>query len=183
MSSSRRVERAEDRAALLGFAGITAVAALAGRSATRRGLSPWYEQLRKPPFQPPAQIFAPVWTVLYGAIALSGWRVYRRPKSAERERALRLWATQLGLNGAWSWLFFGRHRPRASLADSALLLVTAAEYAKVARPLDPTAAWLFAPYLGWLAFATLLNEEIVRRNPPMRVQRAPAPASITAPRA
>ncbi len=151
--------------ALFGFALATGLTALASSRSARRPLSPWYAQLDKPPFQPPAWLFAPVWTLLYGLIATSGWRVYRRPQSGQRRRALRLWAAQLGLNGLWSPLFFGWHRPRAALVDSALLLTTAASYAKVARDVDRPAARLFVPYLAWVGFATLLNEEIVRRNP------------------
>lgn len=167
MSSLRSMPRSRsaDGAALLGFGLLTSLTALAGRHSTRGGLSPWYEQLNKPPFQPPGWLFAPAWTLLYGLIATSGWRIYRRAHSLGRRRALDLWAAQLGLNGLWSWLFFGKRRPRAALADSALLLGTAVAYVRAAQGVDRTAAKLFMPYVGWLAFATLLNEEIVRRNP------------------
>jgi len=106
-----------------------------------------------------------MWTGLYGLIAASGLRTYAAPKGPRRRAALGLWAAQLALNGLWPRLFFGRRRPRAALVDSALLLATSAAYAGIARRVDPTASKLFAPYLGWLAFATLLNAEIVRRNP------------------
>jgi tryptophan-rich sensory protein len=106
-----------------------------------------------------------VWTILYGLIATSGARVYSRPPSPERARTLRLWAAQFGLNTAWSWLFFAQRRPRAALADCAALLATNLAYIKAARAVDSTASRLFIPYAGWVAFATLLNEEVVRRNP------------------
>jgi len=160
-----RRTRWADGAALVGFGLLTSLAAVAGGRSTRGGLSPWYEKLNKPPFQPPAWLFAPVWTFLYGLIALSGWRIYRCSRSPRRERVLGLWAAQLGLNGLWSWLFFGKRRPRAALVDSALLLGTAVAYVGAAHGVDRTAAKLFVPYVGWLSFATLLNEEIVRRNP------------------
>jgi benzodiazapine receptor len=167
MSSTRFAElaRSGGGATFLGFSALTSLTALAGAEATREGLSPWYDGLNKPPFQPPAWLFAPVWTVLYGLIAASGSRIYARPPSPARRRALGLWAAQLGLNGLWSWLFFARRRPRAALVDCALLLATAGAYVKVAHGVDRKAAWLFVPYVGWVAFATLLNEEIVRRNP------------------
>jgi len=167
MPSLRSVKRSRsaDVAALLAFGLLTSLTALASGRSTRGGLSPWYEKLNKPPFQPPAWLFAPVWTFLYGLVATSGWRIYRRPRSPQRRRALGLWAAQLGMNGLWSWLFFGKQRPRAALVDCALLLGTATAYLPAARGVDKTAANLFVPYVGWLAFANLLNEEIVRRNP------------------
>lgn len=148
---------------LLAFLGITAGVAAAGGRSARPGL--WYRLLDKPRVTPPGPVFPVVWTVLYGLIALSGWRVWMRRGRIGRAGALGLWATQLGLNGLWSWLFFGQRRARASLADVGLMLAATGAYAKAAERIDRPAAWMMTPYLGWTAFAAALNEEIVRRNP------------------
>lgn len=150
----------------LGFVTLTASAAALGAVATRRSVdSAWYQvRLRKPRFQPPAQVFGPVWTVLYATIAESGARIWRAPKSRARTRALALWGTQLVLNTAWSVLFFGARRPGAALVDVLALVGATAAYAKVAHGVDRTAAWMVTPYLGWLGFATVLNAAIVRKN-------------------
>lgn len=157
--------RAAGAAALVGFALVVALAAMSGGRSSRRPPSTWYDRLNKPPFQPADWLFAPVWTVLYACIAVSGWRVFRQPPSTQRRRALRLWTAQLGLNGLWSWLFFGKRQTGLALVDSTLLLATTVAYARVARDVDSLASRLFVPYVGWVGFATLLNEEIVRRNP------------------
>ena len=146
------------------YAAATAAVAAAGSAANRKSVRGWYRRLRKPPFQPPAAAFAPVWTVLYGLMAWSAWRVSRRPSSRERDRALRLWWTQLGLNAAWSPLFFGMRRPKAAMAEIVALFAAIAAYTNAARKVDGPAAAAMAPYLAWVAFASLLNEEIVRRN-------------------
>jgi len=91
--------------------------------------------------------------------------VFRTPPSGERTRALRLWWTQLALNGGWSPLFFGAHRPRLALLDLGALTSTVAVYTRTAAKVDPAAAWLMAPYLAWLGYAGWLNVGIVRRNP------------------
>jgi tryptophan-rich sensory protein len=147
------------------FTGLTALAAGVGARLSDRGTSRWYRRLKKPPFQPPPALFGPVWTALYALMVWSAVRVWKRPSSPARSRALRAWTGQLALNGAWSPLFFGARRPKAALADLALLGPAVAVYTRRAAAVDRGAAWMMAPYLGWLGFATLLNEEIVRRNP------------------
>ena len=146
------------------FVGATAVVAKLGSSASRRPQSLWYRLLSKPTVQPPAWVFGPVWASLYGAMSYSAFRVFRQPPSEERQRALRLWWTQLALNGAWSPLFFGAHRARWALADLVGLTATVGAYTHVAAKVDRPAAWLMAPYLAWLGFAGYLNAGVVRRN-------------------
>lgn len=152
---------------LVGFGALTGVTALLGARTTWPGLA-WYDRLEKPAFQPPEQAFGPVWTTLYAAIAISGWRVWRRAATPERQQALRWWLAQLALNGLWPWLFFEQRRPATALADSALLTGAVAAYTRAASRVDRAAAWLTVPYLAWSAFATALNAEIVRLNPNAR---------------
>ncbi len=156
--------RAESVAALGVFGALTAGAGVLGARVTNRGTQRWYRSLRKPSFQPPNAVFRWVWPVLYGLIALSGWRVWNRPGGAARSRALSLWALQLGFNAAWTWLFFGQRRLRGSLVDIGALGASITAYIAAARKVDRPAAALVVPYLGWVCFASLLNEEIVRRN-------------------
>jgi benzodiazapine receptor len=125
----------------------------------------WYRHLQKPPFQPPPQVFAPVWSVLYATIAASGYRVWAAPDHRLRRPAIALWATQLAANAAWTPTFFGARRPRAALAVLGAQFAATVAYTVVAAPVDGTASALMGPYVGWSAFAGALNEEIVRRNP------------------
>jgi tryptophan-rich sensory protein len=116
---------------------------------------PWYEALQKPPLNPPSWLFAPVWSVLYLAMAVAGWLVWRaRPAST---KPLVLWGTQLILNAAWSLLFFGLHLPGVALVEIVLLLtlltITTALFFRV-RTL---AGALFLPYVAWVSFAAYLN--------------------------
>lgn len=166
--SANNVPRTRSGWVGLGLSALCYGVAAVGAATMRGGGSPkslWYRVLRKPPLQPPNRVFGPVWSVLYGAIAYSGWKVWRAPKSPERSRALALWAAQLGLNGAWTPLFFGARRPKLALADLAALDAAATAYAAAAAEVDRTAALVVAPYLAWLGFATYLNAEIVARNP------------------
>jgi translocator protein len=121
----------------------------------------WYDGLAKPAFNPPPWVFAPVWTLLYAAIAVAGWRVWRRePEGA----AMWLWWTQLALNFAWSPVFFAAHRAGLALALILALFAAAFGFTAAAWRLDRPAALLFLPYLAWLLFASVLNIAILMLN-------------------
>lgn len=148
------------------FGGAVAAAAIGGvffgpaRGATRE----WFDELEKPSFNPPDQLFGPVWTFLYALIAISGARIWRSEPGEARTDALQLWSLQLALNAVWSPLFFGAKKPAFALADVALLLAAIGAFTRRAADVDRPAAWLMTPYIAWTTFATLLNAEFVRLN-------------------
>lgn len=145
------------------FVGLTVAAAgLGGRLSD--GQDDWYEGLDKPSFTPPPLVFPVAWTGIYALWALSGYMIWRAPKSRRRRRALWLWGASLALNAAWSPIFFGARRPGAALVELAALGLVTGAYTAAARKVDRRAARLTLPYLGWLGFAAALNEEIWRRN-------------------
>lgn len=149
---------------LLGMAGFGLATAAAAATGAIWKPDRWFRGLKKPWFQPPNRVFAPIWAGLYTLMAVSGYRVWRAPSSPQRTTALTLWGTQLGLNAAWSWLFFGRHDPKAALLDVGLLQTAVTGYARAAEQVDPASRWLMAPYKAWIGFASMLNAEIVRQN-------------------
>jgi benzodiazapine receptor len=159
-------ERSRSLLALAGFGLATAGVAWYGARYSKNGnRDSWYDELDKPGFTPPDAVFPVVWTTLYAMIAWSGWRIWSATPSRERNAALRLWISQLAENAQWSKLFFGQHRPTLALADVLALEGTIFSYINAARKVDRGAANAFIPYAAWIAFATVLNAEIVRRNP------------------
>ncbi|UYN97847.1 MAG: tryptophan-rich sensory protein [Enhydrobacter sp.] len=121
----------------------------------------WYRALAKPPFNPPDWVFAPVWTALYAAIAVAGWRTWRRG----RDRAgMALWWGQLALNFAWTPLFFGAHRIDLALATIVVLLATILGFIAWTAARDRISALLFVPYAVWVGFATILTTALFARN-------------------
>ena len=152
--------------ALAGFGLLTAGAAWYGSRHSRKGnRDSWYRDLDKPGFTPPDAVFPVVWTTLYAMIAWSGWRIWSAAPSRERNAALRLWISQLAASAKWSKLFFGQHRPRLALADILALEGAIVSYMTAAYKVDRAAAHAFIPYGAWVAFAAVLNAEIIRRNP------------------
>lgn len=150
--------------AAIGAAGWLALTFAAAWLGVRFLPDEWYRRLNKPAWNPPDQIFAPVWTLLYLLMAIAAWLVWRQHGFAGAVVPLTLYVIQLLLNAAWTWLFFGRHRIGAALADILVLwLVILATLISFWR-LGPLAGILLAPYLAWVSFATALTWTIWRMN-------------------
>jgi len=150
---------------LVGFAAAAFAAAMLGARATADGVHDWYPTLAKPAWTPPARLFAPVWTLLYTAMAVVAWRVWRLPPgTAERGPTLRAWWLQLALNASWSWAFFHFRNPAAALLVIGALLVTIAWIQPRLARADRPSALLWTPYVLWVAFAACLNLAIWHLN-------------------
>ena len=152
--------RGRDIAVLAAFVAVCFVVAAIGGYATSTSLATWYGGLSKPAFNPPDAVFGPVWTLLYLAIAVAGWRLWRSGGFDVDKRLLAAYAAQLALNLLWSLIFFGARRPGAALLDVTLLFACIAVTIVLARRFDPLAAWLLVPYAGWVGFASVLNAAV-----------------------
>lgn len=128
----------------------------------------YYKRLDRPPFTPPDGAFGGVWPPLYGALTVSGLRVWNAPRGPARSRALAHWFGIQGLNALWLVLGFGVRRRGAMAVESIATVANAVAYLDAARRVDRPAAWLAAPYAAWVAFAAVLSEELWRRNRPTR---------------
>jgi tryptophan-rich sensory protein len=109
-------------------------------------------------------VFGPVWTLLYALMAIAAWQVWLLAPSALRTWGLALFLAQLGLNFAWSWIFFRHHALGAALAEVVVLWAAIGATTLVFAKVAPVAAWLMTPYWAWVTFATVLNEEFWRLN-------------------
>ena len=122
----------------------------------------FYAQLDQPAWAPPAGVFGPVWSVLYVLMAIAAWLVWKQPK--DTKGALILFFSQLALNFAWSFLFFGARSPWLGLIGVAFMLAAVAITTVVFWRITKPAGMLFIPYLAWTAFAAFLNLTIWRMN-------------------
>ncbi|BCJ46955.1 sensory protein TspO [Actinoplanes ianthinogenes] len=142
------------------------VAAAGAGSLATDPKSAWYRTLRKPSWQPPPAAFPAVWTPLYALIAVAGARALDRSPDAAGRRAFGwTYGVDLGLNAAWTLLFFGAKRPRLALAEILALNAANVVLWRQAGRIDRLAGAALAPYVAWCLFATALNTAIVRRNP------------------
>ena len=137
-----------------------AVGGLSG-FATARGVDGWYPTLAKPPFNPPAWVFGPTWTVLYILMGVALFLVWRRGLDTSGVKlALVVFAVQLALNALWSILFFGMQSPAWAFAEILLLWLAIVATLWAFWRLSPVAGGLLVPYLAWVSFAAVLNGAI-----------------------
>ena len=125
----------------------------------------WYTGLRKPGWTPPNWAFPVVWSILFCAIAVSGWLVWEAAGPAAWP-ALALHGVQLGVNALWSFLFFGRRRLDWAMVDVVCLWLLIAAQIAMFAPISPLAAALLAPYLLWVTIAAALNWRLLQLNGP-----------------
>lgn len=145
---------------LLGFVSITFLVSYLGAWLTFESVSTWYQTLVKPPLTPPDWVFGPVWTLLYGFMALAAWLVWRQGGMQQNKTAMQLYFIQLVINLGWSYMFFYLQAPLAAFLEIlllwALILWTLLSFRKAYSP----AGVLLVPYLLWVSFAAYLNAGI-----------------------
>ena len=124
----------------------------------------WHTALVKPPWNPPSSVFFPVWTLLYAFMGVAAWLVWLRADAHGRHFALGAFLVQLVLNGAWPWIFFGLHAIGTALFEIALLWLAILTTILTFRRISRASAWLLAPYLAWVSFATALTFALFRLN-------------------
>lgn len=124
----------------------------------------WYKRLDKPAFTPPDAAFGIGWSLIETAQAAGGYRLLRHPSTPARNAALGLWALNQAAIAGWSAIFFGERRTGLGTAVAAGMAGTSAVQALTAARVDRKAAASTLPLVGWLCFATVLAEEVWRRN-------------------
>lgn len=149
-------------------AGAVTAALLIGKRASPTPDHPrtqrWYRHLIKPDYTPPSPVYPIAWTGIQTALGYGGYLLLRADDSPERNAALAFWAAnQIGIAG-WSEVFFGQRSPGWGTVASAALGASAVGYVVAADQVDETAGRLGVPLVVWVAFATLLAEEIWRKN-------------------
>lgn len=149
---------------LVAWAAITFVAAAIGSAASIEA-GPFYGELVRPDWAPPARLFGPVWTALYALMAIAAWLVWREGGVARNRTALTLFVVQLALNALWSWLFFGWQMGGAAFAEILVLWVAIVATLVAFWRVKPLAGALLLPYLAWVSFAAVLNWSIWQLNP------------------
>jgi len=146
---------------------VSHAAGLVGSIFSTPSIAIWYNSLHKPPFTAAAEVFAPVWLVLYTLIGIALYLVLiqkedkKNIKNSRFSNTFRIaifaFGLQLILHAFWSALFFGLRSPLLGLIEIALLwgtiIVTIVYFFRI----NKIAGWLLIPYILWISFALILN--------------------------
>jgi len=134
---------------------------IAWKPVVTRAMDEWYDnddtKFRRPAWAPPRKWFPPIWRANYFLIGLAASR-----RAAFGGIPRIAWVHYL-LNMCWAPLFFHYRKLKAAVVLNVGLVVTLV--AALPSFAEANAGLLLAPYLGWLAFATILSLQIARLNP------------------
>lgn len=133
---------------------------------TQTSITTWYPILKKPVFNPPNWVFAPVWTLLFIFMGIAAGLVWDKlaTNSELVKKGLLFFTVQLALNALWSYLFFGLNNLLLAAIEIILLLLILFETYLIFKKIDKNAGLLLVPYIIWVAFASLLTVSIYVLN-------------------
>jgi len=151
----------KNTAKLISSVAVCQAAGIVGSVFTAPAITTWYAQLIKPEFNPPSWLFAPVWIILYTLMGVSLYLILKEDMSDKKIRfAVSIFAVQLTLNAAWSFLFFGLKNLFLAFLEILILwaavIITIRSFYSISR----TAGLLLLPYILWVSFAAVLNFSI-----------------------
>lgn len=150
---------------LIAAIGICLLTGVISSLLSMKWMYPWFAGINKPQWNPPDNIFGPVWTILYVLMGIALYLIWKSsPSSKQKKNAELLFAFQLFLNFWWSIVFFRFHSPEFALLIILMMdlfiIITIFQFAKISR----TASWLMVPYISWVCFASMLNYSIYSLN-------------------
>lgn len=125
----------------------------------------WYENLIKPSFAPPSNVFGIAWSILYPIIFLSfGYTIYLTVTKRVPASILTPLVLNLLFNFAFSPIQFGLKNNGLAAIDITFVLVTLVWFLMRIIPYSKMIAIAQVPYLLWVFFATILQYSITWLN-------------------
>jgi benzodiazapine receptor len=129
-----------------------------GSIITSAGMN-WYNGISKPSFTPPGSFIGTVWTILFVLSTIAALIVWNKAENRKNIIGAAFIINAL-LNIGWTGLFFGLHLIGPAITEAGLLGLSVLTLIILAWPVSRFAAWLLAPYLAWVSFATYLTYSI-----------------------
>lgn len=125
----------------------------------------WYQTLLRPSWAPPAELFGPVWTVLYILIVVSfGYVAYLYFTKRLPFSVLLPFVLNLVFNLAFTPIEFGLRNLTLGSVDIILVLGTLIWAMGAIYRQARWVALINIPYLAWVSFATVLQLTVMFMN-------------------
>lgn len=131
---------------------------------TSMSVKTWYQTIKKPVFNLPEWLFAPVWTILFILIGLSFYFVWINNFGKYKNLWLFTYFLQLFFNLLWSAFFFGLKSPLLACIVISILWILIVINIVLFYKVIPISGFLLIPYILWVSFAAILNFSIVTLN-------------------
>lgn len=128
------------------------------------GESDFYKNLKKPPFQPPSWLFAPVWMIIYLLLFVSLMLIINAPASPYKNYAYLAFGIQMILNFSWMPVFYKERKICPAFIISVLLFLSILAMIIVYYKISIIASLLQIPYLLWSIYAAAINFYICEAN-------------------
>ena len=128
---------------------------------SREGIA-LYQAGPKPAISLPGMVFGIVWGVLFTLMGISAAQVTLENSSVSRSRGLNLMVVQLAVNFCWPLLFFNLRAYAFSLVWLLILLGLVVWMVIQFYRVKKSAAFLQLPYILWLCFAAILNDQVMK---------------------
>ena len=153
------------RAAIVAIPLLLVLGGLSARLSGSTEDNPWFQSLVLPSFQPPGWAFGVAWSIFYTLMGVAAALVWAHKGASGRGLALGLFVLQLGINLAWSPMFFKLHLILPALGIIGVLFFAAAAMTWAFGRVSRVAMGLMIPYLCWIVFASMLNARVLMLNP------------------
>lgn len=127
----------------------------------------WYEQLRKPFFNPPAWVFPIMWLLIAKPTQVLALKELFSVDSASW-KTLIPYGVHLALGDTWNQVFFQHQRIGLGAIIISCFWVSLFIAVLTFDTISELSATCLLPSLGWITIASLLNLEIYRLNPPRK---------------
>jgi len=133
---------------------------------TQSSIETWYPTIKKPSFNPPNWVFAPVWTLLFILMGIAAGLVWDKLEQNKDlvKKGLLFFTIQLLLNALWSFLFIGLNNILLAAIEIILLFLVLYETYLIFKQIDKKASLLLIPYMAWVGFASVLTITIYFLN-------------------
>ncbi|MEM7417553.1 MAG: TspO/MBR family protein [Gemmatimonadota bacterium] len=125
-----------------------------------------YANIRLPRLSPPFWLWITIGVLYYAVCGIVMARLFASDHKL-RHLALGVTLALMSINAGWGVLFFRETQFALAFFVSVPYALGASGLYGLLRRIDPVAARIFAPYLAYLAFATLWTYAVYRANPLM----------------